>query len=414
MAKAPDIFESAFNTYSVTGEIAGEGGSGRVFVVNDDDGNEFALKCLLPERVSSEKRKRFKNEIEFCRNHRHNNIVTVVDAGLVVWNKHKCPFYVMPRFPMTLRALMSKGIVADEVLPLFSKILDGVEAAHLLSVIHRDIKPENILYDPGTKTLVVADFGIAHFEEEMIATAVKTGAFEKMANLRYSAPEQRTKGATVDLRVDIFALGLILNEMFTHSVPQGDGYATIAPIAPSFAYLDTIVKKMIQQTPEARFGTLAEIKNELIGRRIEFVAFQELDKKRGEVVLAGTPPAFQPVELVAIADWKAGNLILELNQDPSPGWIQRFIDPRGNWSSIMGAGPENFKFRYNTASVQIREQDVQQVVNNFKDYLKMANVSFEQGLKSEVKQMEMKKRQQLEREIADVEARERIFKNVKI
>jgi serine/threonine protein kinase len=111
------------------------------------------------------------------------------------------------------------------VLPLFSGILDGVEAAHLLRVTHRDLKPENILCDEKSLP-VVADFGIAHFEEDIIATAVKTPAGAKMANLSYSAPEQRMRGAAVDLRADIFALGLILNEMFTRSVPQGVGYAT--------------------------------------------------------------------------------------------------------------------------------------------------------------------------------------------
>ena len=47
------------------------------------------------------------------------------------------------------------------MLPLFSQVLDGVEAAHLQDVVHRDLKPENILYDYDSRTLAIADFGIA-------------------------------------------------------------------------------------------------------------------------------------------------------------------------------------------------------------------------------------------------------------
>lgn len=72
----------------------------------------------------------------------------------------------MPRLAETLRGLMNRSINADQVLPLFAQVLDGVEAAHLLGVIHRDIKPENILHHPHESRLLIADFGIAHFEEE--------------------------------------------------------------------------------------------------------------------------------------------------------------------------------------------------------------------------------------------------------
>lgn len=53
---------------------------------------------------------------------------------------------------------MKSGIKPDRVLPIFSQILDGVEAAHLQKVIHRDLKPENILFDDKSEMLVIADF----------------------------------------------------------------------------------------------------------------------------------------------------------------------------------------------------------------------------------------------------------------
>jgi serine/threonine-protein kinase len=84
------------------------------------------------------------------------------------------------------------------------------------------LKPENLLVSAQNR-IVVADFGIAHFREEHMLTAIETRATERLANYRYSAPKQRTPGATVDERADIFALGYILNEMFTTDVPHGAG-----------------------------------------------------------------------------------------------------------------------------------------------------------------------------------------------
>ena len=209
MAKAPKVFETLSDTYAVTG-VVGEGGSGRVFAVKDSAGAAYALKCLFPHLVTTQKRKRFKNEIDFCSKQRQPNLIQVIDFGLVAWEGAKVPFYVMPLLPMTLRRLLDQKLPSTRVLPLFSQVLDGVEAAHKLGVTHRDLKPENILYDTEHDRLLIADFGIAHFEEEIIATAVETKAADKLLNIRYSAPEQREKGAPVDLRADIFALGLIL------------------------------------------------------------------------------------------------------------------------------------------------------------------------------------------------------------
>ena len=102
MAKVTDSFETAFDAYK-TLNVLGEGGSGRVFLATNSAGQKLALKLLFPEHSTSDKRKRFKNEIDFCGRQSHKNLVRVVDSGLATLNGRNTPFYVMPFFPTTLR-----------------------------------------------------------------------------------------------------------------------------------------------------------------------------------------------------------------------------------------------------------------------------------------------------------------------
>jgi len=411
MAKTPIKFETAFEIYSAT-SVLGEGGAGRVFAVKDSGGKLYALKCLHPNLVTTERKKRFKNEIDFCRKQRCRNLIQVIDVGLTVLVGTNTPFYVMPIFPKTLRAVMDSKVPPERVLPLFAQILDGVETAHLLGVFHRDLKPENFLYDPAQDLVVVADFGIAHFAEDLIVTAVATKATDKLANLRYSAPEQRVKGERVDQRSDIYALGLILNEMFTGSVPQGTGYPMIAAVSPTHGYLDGMIERMIQQNPKDRPATIDEIKKELIGRQNEFVARQKLDSLKREVVPTSASNHVAPVELINI-DWQNGTLILKLNRTPESGWVHRFYTPRETYTSVQGAEPGSFEFRGDTANVRIIEHKAQQVVNFFKGYLEMATRAYQADVDHEAARKVEDERSQLRQAIAAAEARERILRSVK-
>ena len=114
MAKTPAIFETAFESYTVDSSAAepllGEGGAGRVHAVVDSSGREFALKVLRAEAVSTEKSKRFKNEIAFCSSFSHPNIIQVRDIGFHSEGPSKCPFYVMDRYPTTLRKALGSSL----------------------------------------------------------------------------------------------------------------------------------------------------------------------------------------------------------------------------------------------------------------------------------------------------------------
>ena len=220
MAKTKQIeFVTTFSKF-VSTRLLGEGGSGYVYEVKDENEQKFAVKLLKKQGVTTDKRKRFKNEIVFCQRSSHPNIISVIDSGIFFDDGVAVPFYVMPFYDFSLRNLISTGIKPEVIIRLFSQLLDGADAAHLQGIVHRDLKPENILYKPADAKLVLADFGIARFTEEELYTAVETKAQDRLANFLYAAPEQRVRGKNVDNRADIYAIGLILNEMFTHEVPS--------------------------------------------------------------------------------------------------------------------------------------------------------------------------------------------------
>jgi serine/threonine protein kinase len=412
MAKLPS-FDTPFDVYQAT-EIIGEGGAGIVYSVTNSSGENFALKSLAPGRVTSERLKRFKNEITFCQRQDHRNIIKVLDTGLTTTKNVKCPFYVMRRFTGTLRTHM-RQLRPDDALRAFAQLLDGVEAAHLSNVWHRDLKPENVLWADRDNTLVVSDFGIAHFEVEEIYTAVETKVASRMANFLYSAPEQRVRGAPVDRRADIFSLGLILNELFTREVPQGAGFKRVSESNPTYAYIDEIVDSMIQQNADRRPATIEAIKKELIGRKNAFVALQTYDAAKKQAVPTSSPTAFEPLTLVGL-DYNNGTLSLELSGNVPPGWTQEFQQPRGGHSSILGYGPEAFQIRGKIISIGVRENEdlIQKLVEHAKNYVAAANVGYALQQKELAARVEREQRAALEKRVAEAELRKNVLSKVRL
>jgi serine/threonine protein kinase len=391
---ASRVFETATNTY-ITKASIGDGGCGTVYQVTDSDGEVFAVKLL--REAASVKRKRFKNELAFCRRNKHERIVSVLDEGVCLDGAKRLPFYVMPLYDSTLRKLMDTGIPQHEVLRLFNDVLDGVEAAHLQNVVHRDLKPENLLVSLPGRRVVVADFGVAHFEEEDLLTAVQTRAGDRLANYRYSAPEQRVPGRQVDERADIFALGLILNEMFTGEVPQGTGHKRVGSVAPDYAYLDPVIEAMIQQSPGNRPPSIAKIKEELIGRGNEFVAKQRLDQARKVVVPETTPddPLGGEDIRVVSADYSAGSLICQLSAAPPPEWIVALQNPKHSYSSVMGdASPHSVQISGPKAVLAARATTAADTARNLKDWVSHANGQYRQELR---RKTEEKRQREIDR-----------------
>jgi serine/threonine protein kinase len=415
MARSKGItFETAFGTYASAG-IVGEGGTARVYRAQDTGGQGWAVKVLDPKKASADKLKRFRNEYAFCSNHPHRNIVAVVDHGVTVVDGAKSPFFVMPLFDGSLRTVLANGVQAQKVLALFAQILDGVEAAHLLRVVHRDLKPENCLYSAKDSTLVVADFGVAQFTAEELYTLVETGPYARLANFQYAAPEQRSRGAAVDHRADIYSLGLMLNELFTGRIPHGTDYKTIGAVAPDYAYLDDLVAEMLRQDPSGRPPTIEHVKNQLIARGSVFVEKQRLDSLRRTVVSTKEvtdPLISDPPQLVG-AQWDGANLTLTLSQSVNPRWVWA-LQNMGSYSSVWGKDPASFRISGKEAVVAAEAREVQQIIDHFKNWLPQANSVYAEKIRDDARRAEEEERRRLRSQVAAAELRARVNETIRI
>ncbi|PZV15912.1 MAG: hypothetical protein DCF20_09105 [Pseudanabaena sp.] len=223
------------NRYHITNRLGG-GGMGEVFLATDMLlGQQVALKMLKEKLLQeSEVRKRFEREALLCAAIQGEHVVEVKDYGLT---DEGYPFFVMEYLRgQTLGSLLHKEhrLSIEHTVKIISQVCDGLYKAHsgvIMShegaksgervyLVHRDLKPENIfLVNTSLGELVkILDFGIAKvFSNEMQAT--NTGLF--IGTFQYSSPEQIEARKDLDLRADIYSLGMILYEMLCGTDPFG-------------------------------------------------------------------------------------------------------------------------------------------------------------------------------------------------
>lgn len=271
------IFRTGFLIeYKDCGKIQ-DSNNAEIHEIEDSEGKKYIAK-VLTKNISTDKLKRFRNEINFGKIYKNENVVEIIDNGIKNINDKDYMFYIMPKYKSSFRKVMDDGIENAKVLIYFNQILQGVKFIHSKGAFHRDLKPENILYDEENDKMVIADLGIAHFNEEDLIDDPKTKLTDKMANFQYSSPEQRKKGTNVDYRCDIYSLGLILNEIFTNEIIQGNNYKKIANVSEDFSFLDAIVEKMTQQNPDNRYQSIEEIQYN-INARIESYKKRKRNRK---------------------------------------------------------------------------------------------------------------------------------------
>ena len=204
--------------YEVLGVIA-QGGMGAVYRVRDPKlGREVALKIMIGGAWTGERaHRRFLREAQIMAELRHPGIVPVHDLGI----EDGLPYYTMDLVegePLD-RAVARRNLPLGERLRIFLKACDAVQHAHFRGVIHQDLKPANILVT-GAGNPMVLDFGIAGFSECGDGEARLTASGVVQGTPAYMAPEQvRGDTQAIDVRTDVYALGVVLYELATGAAP---------------------------------------------------------------------------------------------------------------------------------------------------------------------------------------------------
>ncbi len=197
----------------------GVGGMGSVWCVHDERiGEDVALK-VLPPRAGNDALTRFRREVTLARRIAHPNVCRVFDLG------DPSGLYVLTMELVegeSLRARLLRGPLPwSETRRLIDDLLAGLAAVHAAGVVHRDIKPENIVIAADGRAVIV-DFGLAWAPTTQLATAPEIGTPQ------YMAPEQLS-GEAVDLRSDVFAAGITIQEILDGRPPfEGATAALVA------------------------------------------------------------------------------------------------------------------------------------------------------------------------------------------
>ncbi|HET7856389.1 MAG TPA: Stk1 family PASTA domain-containing Ser/Thr kinase [Gaiellaceae bacterium] len=249
----------------------GSGGMADVYLAEDEElGRRVAIKILNDRHANDEQFvERFRREAKNAAGLSHPNIVSIYDRG-----EAEGTYYIAMEFldGRSLKELLiARGPMAiDDAVAYTRQILNALRFAHKKGVVHRDIKPHNVMADPDGR-LKVTDFGIARAGASQMTEA---GAI--VGTAQYLSPEQ-ARGAPVDQRSDLYAVGVVLYEMLTGEVPfTGETPVEIAmkhlsdpPRPPSTIRpdvspdLDMIVLRALAKNPDDRFQSAEEMDAEL-------------------------------------------------------------------------------------------------------------------------------------------------------
>lgn len=218
--------------------LLGEGGFARVWAARQTEPlvRDVAVKVLKPGMGSAEVLRRFQVEQETLAQMDHPGIARVLGAGS---SGTGMPYIAMELVaggePITEHCRKNE-LSCEARLHLFLQLCSAVEHAHQLGVIHRDLKPGNVLVADGR--VKVIDFGIAK-----AATEERDGTMTfELGTPGYASPEQQRDARDVDIRGDVFSLGVLLQEML-HGLPRS-------------ADLTWVVRRCLEPEREDRYPTV--------------------------------------------------------------------------------------------------------------------------------------------------------------
>jgi tetratricopeptide (TPR) repeat protein len=253
-------------------EKLGGGGMGVVYKARDTRLDRFvALKFLAPHvSADDEEKLRFIHEAKAASALQHPNICTIYEIN----ETDEGRLYISMEHisGKTLKEKIQEGpLTVEETLDIVTQAAQGLEKAQKKGIVHRDIKPANIMVtDDGVVKIV--DFGLAKLAGQTKLT--KTGF--TLGTVAYMSPEQ-TQGSDIDLRTDIWALGVIFYEMLAGDHPFKGDYEQavvysilnedpkpITDLRPEIpAAMEQVVSKALEKMPDERYQNTEALLDDL-------------------------------------------------------------------------------------------------------------------------------------------------------
>ncbi|MBI2389956.1 MAG: serine/threonine protein kinase [Deltaproteobacteria bacterium] len=254
--------------------ILGEGGMGVVFAVTHTRLNKrFALKLLKKDLARDpDTRARFLLEAQAAGQIHHPNVVEITDYSSLPDGSAYLVMEFLDGQPLSKTVKLGGALPALRAVAIVRDVANALQAAHDHGIVHRDLKPDNVflVQVQGREIAKILDFGVA----KVAGSAKLTRTGMVFGTPHYMSPEQASGGA-IDGRTDVYALGVIMYEMFTGRVPfEADTYMGVltkhmfeAPVPPSqlagpareLGALEDVTLKALAKRPEDRYASMREL-----------------------------------------------------------------------------------------------------------------------------------------------------------
>ncbi len=264
--------------YHIIAKI-GSGGMGTVYRARQESpAREVAVKLLSAGVASAQLLRRFEFETEVLGRLQHPGIAQIYEAGTHTGTKGVQPYFAMELIEglMLTQFVRSRKLTTRQRLELFVTICDALHHAHQKGVIHRDLKPGNILVTHSGQAKLL-DFGVARATDiDAQLTTIRTHVGQLIGTLPYMSPEQVSgHSQELDVRSDVYGLGVVLYEMLSgrlpHDVATTGIYEAVRiirdeePVRLSSANttlrgeIETIVRKALEKDKHRRYQSASDL-----------------------------------------------------------------------------------------------------------------------------------------------------------